>query len=86
MFDLFNKKALESEKYRNDVLEKELKDTRKQLEQLEARLRGDRVCDGYCKLCSHGIKRDAFSPLIGNYDTWCCVLDCKCKDFEKKEC
>lgn len=86
MFDLFNKKALENEKYQNGILKEELKNAREKVEQLESRLRGDRVCDGYCQLCSHGIKSDAFSPLIGKYDKWCCVLNCKCKDFEKEGC
>lgn len=56
-----------------------------EIERLKAQLRGDRVCDGYCSLCKHGIKGTGFSPFIGNYPKWGCSLDCKCKDFEGKD-
>lgn len=52
--------------------------------ELMARLNGERVCDGYCDICNHGIKKQSYSPVAGICDTWICELSCKCKDFERK--
>lgn len=60
-----------------DVLKSEIERQKKQL-------KGERVCDGYCKHCKHAFKAEMFSPN-GWYSGYKCGLDCKCQDFEKKE-
>lgn len=52
--------------------------------ELKAKLCGDRVCDGYCENCKHGLGTQSYHPVFGNYISWKCELDCKCKDFERK--
>ena len=93
MFDLFNREALRAKSAELSEVELDLATARIKIDDLKAevntltaKLRGDRVCDGYCSLCKHGVKGTGFSITFGNYPKWTCALDCKCKDFEKKEC
>ena len=82
--DLFNKDALLKMTRRAEEAENLAKALKKENEELKSRICGDRVCDGYCNICNHGIKKQSFSPIDGLCDTWICELNCKCKDFEKK--
>lgn len=54
-----------------------------ELELLKKKLRGERVCDGYCKTCIHSIEQEQYA-YGGVYTTYTCELDCKCKDFKRK--
>lgn len=93
MFDLFNREALRAKSAELNGVERELVAARSRIDELKmevntltAKLRGDRVCDGYCENCVHGIKTERFHPIYGETASFSCALDCKCKDFEKKEC
>lgn len=93
MFDLFNREALRAKSAELSGVERELANARSKIDELKAevdtltaKLRGDRVCDGYCTLCKNSVKGISFSSVFGEHLTWSCTLDCKCKDFEKKEC
>ena len=80
--DFWNRKKVEDLEIKLDIAESKARNLQKKIEKLEAKLRGDRVCDWYCKNCKHGIQY----YNIGIYPiTGCeCALDCKCKDFERK--
>lgn len=54
------------------------------LDKAEKKLRGERVCDGYCKTCIHSIEQEQYA-YGGVYTTYTCELDCKCKEFQKKD-
>lgn len=93
MFDLFNREALRAKCAELNGVERELVAARSRIDELKAevnaltaKLRGDRVCDGYCENCVHRIKTTRFHPLYGDTAFFSCELGCKCKDFEKKEC
>lgn len=90
--DWFNKKALASTEKQLAEAQNEnigyvmkVEALQKEIENLTAKLRGDRVCDCYCSVCKHGVKGSGFSPTFGNYPKWRCTLDCKCKDFDGKD-
>lgn len=92
MFDLFNREALRAKDAELSIVKLEIANARSKVDELKAevdtltaKLRGDRVCDGYCENCVHGIKTERFHPLYGETVSFNCELDCKCKDFEKKE-
>ncbi len=54
------------------------------IEELDKKIRGDRVCGGYCEKCGHAIKTEKFYPG-GMAIKFLCELDCQCKDFSRKE-
>lgn len=64
-------------------LERTIDEYKRDIEKLESRLKGDRVCGGYCKKCAHGIQAENFF-MGAVYNTIACELDCKCKDFQRK--
>lgn len=60
----------------------------KEIELLQAKIRGERVCDGYCKYCINGVteEREFYSDGTWRKDEkYTCIHDCKCKDFERKD-
>lgn len=93
MFDLFNREALSAKSAELSIVKLELANARSKVDELKAevdtltaKLRGDRVCDGYCENCVHGIKTTRFHTLYGETASFNCALDCQCKDFDRKEC
>ncbi len=54
---------------------------------LHSILRGERVCDGYCERCEHGLTKYMNHPYYPDYQciSMQCDLDCKCPDFRRKE-
>lgn len=91
--DFWNRKKvreLEIERKRLiDDRDAEIKKLKSEIDGLEKRLRGDRVCDGYCQLCEHGIMQE-YTLFPNDYPVesgvkFSCALDCKCKDFKKRE-
>lgn len=54
---------------------------------MKAQLRGGRVRSSYCEKCEHGVQQRVDAMGLGSYKViWDCALECKCKDFKKKEC
>lgn len=84
--DFWNRKKVKDLEIRLNIAESKNSGLQKQIEKLEAKLSGDRVCDGYCENCKHGIKDYASGICIGPpIPYYQCALNCKCKDFERKE-
>lgn len=81
--EFWNRKKVKDLEIRLNIAESKNRGLQKQIEKLEAKLSGDRVCDGYCESCKHGIQ----CYIMGIYPipSYRCDLDCKCKDFERKE-
>lgn len=94
--DLFNKKKLEDterelfmankKKLENTELElseanKQIERQREQIKSLERKIKGGRVCDGYCQVCTHGVKEQYSMGFV----QYTCLLDCKCKDFDGRK-
>ena len=84
--DFWNRKKVEDLEIRLNIEESKNRSLQKQIEKLKAKLSGDRVCDGYCENCKHGIQDYASGICIGPpIPYYKCALDCKCKDFERQE-
>ena len=84
--DFWNRKKVEELKSKIRIAESREIELELKIEKLKAQIRGDRVCDGYCKNCKHSIctpNNDIFTGVICY--TYQCALDCRCKDFERKE-
>lgn len=64
--------------------ESEIESLRNQLQLAEKKIKGERVCDGYCQECAHAIEGFGYIPG-GCYTSYTCELDCKCKDFQRKD-
>ena len=58
----------------------EISRLKQQVKELSSRINGERVCDGYCKHCDHGINNSHMC-----YSQYTCELSCMCKDFKRKE-
>lgn len=82
--DFWNRKKVRKLESKIKWIDKDNDRLRKELDELKKKLRGERVCDGYCKTCIHGIEQGQFYPG-GFYTAYTCELDCKCKDFQKKD-
>lgn len=63
----------------NGDLKNELSVYKKRCKELEGRLSGDRVCGEYCDKC----KNVVIAQFPGCFPTRSCILNCKCKDFER---
>ena len=63
--DFWNRKKVKDLEIRLNIAESENRCLQKQIEKLEAKLSGDRVCDGYCENCKHGIQDYAYGICIG---------------------
>ena len=61
-------------------LKAEIEELKRDYEELKKKLNGERVCSVFCKFCKNSLER---SNLTGTY--YDCLLDCHCKDFERKE-
>lgn len=84
--DFWNRKKVEELESKLRVAESREIELELKIEKLKAQIRGDRVCDGYCEKCKHGIKDYASGICIGPpIPYYQCALNCKCKDFERKE-
>lgn len=93
--DFWNRKKVKELEAKHELFRKQAEaertDLKKEIERLKIRLdeaykiiRGDRVCGGYCDKCGHSIVVD--KPMIfGSGRAWVCELDCKCKDFQRKD-
>lgn len=81
--DFWNRKRVKDLEIRLNIAESKNRGLQKQIEKLEAKLSGNRVCDGYCENCKHGIQYYVGGICIGP-PIYKCALDCKCKDFDRK--
>lgn len=79
------KKIIEELKEEILSLKDQKRDLNDEVNKLEAKLRHDRVCGGYCGICKHGYKAEYNVYSNAYYNLWGCELDCTCKDFVKKE-
>lgn len=59
----------------NEFYEETIKRLERELKHLEKKLKGDHVCGMHCGACNHG---------IANGYGYSCLLECKCKDFERR--
>ena len=84
--DFWSRKKVEELESKLRVAESREIELELKIEKLKAQIRGDRVCDGYCKNCKHSIAtlNDNIFADASCY-TYKCTLNCKCKDFERKE-
>ena len=98
MIDFFNRRKLdeleaENESLKSDVevlrsenerLKSDVETLRSENKRLTAKLRGDRVCDGCCAVCKHGVLTPTWFPTpMTSVNAFVCELECKCKDFER---
>ena len=83
---MLNKKKriaeLESEIAR---LSADLKSKNDEIDDLESRLRGDRVCSISCQRCIHAIKYPVYNAFGSTYTSYMCELDNKCKDYKTED-
>lgn len=82
--DIFNKRKLIVLQQDLDSANRGKENLREKCKRLEKQLRGDRVCDGYCKNCRHAVRNEYTFMLQGKYTDYTCELDCKCTDFKQK--
>lgn len=82
--DFWNRKKVRELELEISHKEIEIKILRNQLRLAEKKISGERVCDGYCQNCVHSVAVDVES-LLGTSKTYSCELDCKCKDFQRKD-
>lgn len=67
------------------ICEENCKQKDKEIALLNKKLKGDRVCTGYCRTCKHAIDNGATWYMGVFYpNDPLCDLECKCKDFERK--
>lgn len=52
-------------------------------EKLKEENKSDRVCGGYCQVCTNAIKTQSYNMLQGIYTNHVCRFDVKCKDFKE---
>ena len=79
---------LNQSKRNEKELERVIKRQREQIDKLKSMLRGERVCDGYCKNCENHIASVTYHYTVHGCETASvvtCQLDCKCPDFKRKE-
>lgn len=69
-------------KTENALLQELLKDKDAEIKKLRAKIAGERVCGGYCAVCKHSYQIPTMFASIPSYG---CEIDCKCKDFSKKD-
>lgn len=83
--DLFNKKK--TEQYERELcgMKEDIDALRKENHILKQKISGERTCSGYCSACKNKIVETHYSFGTGTYNTYTCILDCKCKDFQKAE-
>lgn len=81
--DFWNRKKVRELELEISHKESEIESLRNQLQLAEKKIKGERVCGGYCKQCTHGIQDENFF-MGAVYNTIACELDCKCKDFQTK--
>lgn len=84
MIDFFNRRKLDELDAENESLKIDVEALRRENERLTAKLRGDRVCDGCCSVCKHGVLVPVYSPMYGPVASYVCALECKCKDFKQR--
>lgn len=82
--DFWNRKKVRELESRVRELEENREIMMAKLDEAKKKLRGDRVCDGYCDKCAHSIPVEGYY-MGGVYTRYSCELDCKCKDFQKKD-
>lgn len=80
--DFWNRQKVKELELKIGFKEKEIEVLKDKLRLAEKKIKGERVCGGYCQKCVHGIERIENMGFMGGYT---CELDCKCKDFQKKE-
>lgn len=78
MIDFWNRRLVKDQKEKIKWLEQANDDLRKELENNQKIMMGERVCTEYCERCIHGI-------YTGPYDKCLCELECKCKDYLRRE-
>ena len=84
--DFWNRQKVKDLEIRLNIAEIKNRGLQKQIEKLEAKLSGGRICDGYCENCKHGIQYYNIGIFAGApFPSYKCELDCKCKDFDLKE-
>lgn len=84
MIDLFNRRKCDELEAENESLKSDVEALRRENERLTAKLRGDRVCDGCCAICKHGVLTPTWFPAqMKAVNAFICELECKCKDFER---
>ena len=67
-------------------LQKECQEKDKRIEKLKAIIRGERVCDNYCRHCANNLESNVIYANGESYFTSnICKFDVKCKDFVLKE-
>lgn len=84
MIDFFNRRKLDELEAENESLKSDAEALRSENERLTAKLRGERVCDGCCAVCKHGVLTPTWFPApMVVVNAFVCELECKCKDFER---
>ena len=83
--DFWNRKKVADLEWQVSSLREQRDNLLSDIERLETRMRGERVCGGHCQKCKHGFQAEVPQYVgVGWYNPWMCLLDCKCKDFEQK--
>lgn len=77
--DFKTKKQLKAE---IEELKRDYDDLKEDYELQKKKLSGERVCSEFCERCKYGILHGY--NLLG-HRAYSCLLNCKCKDFERKE-
>ena len=75
--DFKTKKQLKAE---IEELKRDYDDLKEDYELQKKKLSGERVCSVFCQTCKNGLK---YKTWTGTY--YDCLLNCRCKDFERKE-
>lgn len=83
--DFWNRKKVEELESKLSIAKSREIELESKIEELKLQIRGGRVCDVYCKDCKHSIATPNTNIFNVTYYTYQCELDCKCKDFERKE-
>ena len=78
MIDFWNRRLVKDQKEKIERLEAYNGALRKQIVHEQKIIMGERVCTEYCERCIHGI-------YTGPYDKCLCELECKCKDYLRRE-
>ena len=77
--DFKTKKQLKAE---IEELKRDYDDLKEDYELQKKKLSGDRICSEFCSDCKYGFPH---SYNILGRPMYICLLDCKCKDFKRKE-
>lgn len=78
----WNRKKVRNLEFEISYKDSEIESLKNQLQLTEKKIKGGRVCDGYCKSCCHAIVVQNYC-MGGLYQSYSCELDCKCKDFKR---